>query len=129
MEYIDYLYYTNTFKGVPITVDVFDSLVGRASMQINQMAGGKIESVGFDKLPVKWQEAVKMATAAQVEYLDMNGGIQGIYSTEGNGSTRIGKFSYSEGSKTRMGGIDTSNMVLGYLKGTGLLFRGVKTCG
>ena len=127
MPYIDYQFYTEEFKGVPLSEDVFSSLVGRASDSIDQVTNYKIEAIGFDNLYPTFQQRVKKATAAQVEYLYVNGGPATMQSTVTD--VAIGKFSYDSLAASKTPDKSISDAALAYLKGTGLLYRGVATCG
>ncbi|WP_374964615.1 hypothetical protein [Lysinibacillus sp. RS5] len=127
MLYIDYQFYTDEFKGVSLSEDVFSSLVGRASDMIDQVTNYKIESIGFDNLFPAFQQRVKKATAAQVEYLHVNGGMAMMQSSVTDVS--IGKFSYDSLASSKTPDKTISDNAMAYLKCTGLLYRGVATCG
>lgn len=127
MPYIDYQFYTDEFQGVSLSEDVFSSLVGRASDMIDQVTNYKIESIGFDNLYPAFQQRVKKATAAQVEYLHVNGGMATIQSSVTDVS--IGKFSYDSLAASKTPDKTISDNAMAYLRGTRLLYRGVATCG
>lgn len=128
MPYIDYQFYTDEFKGVSLSEDAFNNLVGRASDLIDQVTNYKIETIGFDNLYPAFQQRVKKATAAQVEFMHVNGGVVSMQSSD-TSNVSIGKFSYSTGGSDKGMTKSISDSALAYLKGTGLLYRGVVTCG
>ena len=128
MPYIDYQFYIDEFKGVSLSEDVFNNLVGRASDLIDQVTNYKIETIGFDNLYPAYQQRVKKAVAAQVEFLHVNGGIVGMQSSDSS-NVSIGKFSYATGDSSKGLSKSISDSALAYLNGTGLLYRGVVTCG
>lgn len=133
MPYIDYDFYTNEFKGVPLDEDVFLSLVGRVSDLIDIATNFKIEAIGFEKLPPLIQLRIKKATAAQLEYIHVNGGIEATQSQEMQQAS-IGRFSYSKStSKAQNANASTHQTICpaasDYLRSTGLLFSGVATYG
>jgi hypothetical protein len=119
MAYIDYTYYTDVYKGVPIDADTFSRLSERASEIIDQVTNYAIQD--FAALPAFTQEQVKKATAAQVEYLYYAGEI----SIHGDvfGNVKLGDFNYSGGTPSAI-----SPAVINYLRPTGLLYRGVTVC-
>lgn len=121
MVYIDYTYYTNTYKGVPIDADTFSRLLERASELIDQVTNYSIQD--FAALTPFAQEQVKKATAAQVEYLYY----AGETSVHGDvfGNVKLGGFTYSGGTQSTSA---ISPAVINYLRPTGLLYRGVTVC-
>lgn len=128
MLYIDFQFYTNEFKGVSLSEDAFNSLVGRASDIIDQVTNYKIEQIGFDNLYPTFQQRVKKATVAQVEFMHVNGGVIAMQSSDAS-NVSIGKFSYSTGVSDKVMAKSISDSAIAYLNGTGLLYRGVVTCG
>lgn len=133
MPYIDYHFYTNDYKGVPLSEDVFSSLVGRAGDLIDIATNFKIEAISFERLPSLIQSRIKKAVAAQLEYIHVNGGIEATQS-EGMQQASIGRFSYS---KSASGAQSTNTSIRqticpvasDYLRATGLLNTGVATYG
>lgn len=120
MAYIDYAYYTDVYKGVPIQdADTFSRLSERATDIINQLSCYTIKNLA--DLPEFAQEQVKKATAAQVEYFYYAGEI----SIHGDvfGNVKLGDFNYSGGTPSAI-----SPAVINYLRPTGLLYRGVTVC-
>lgn len=128
MLYIDYQFYTDEFKGVSLSEDAFNNLAGRASDLIDQVTKYKIEDIGFDNLYPAFQQRVKKATAAQVEFMHVNGGVVAMQSSDASNVT-IGKFSYATGGSDKGMAKSISDSALAYLNSTGLLYRGVVTCG
>jgi hypothetical protein len=134
MAYIDKQYYDNNYNGVPIADEsTFNRLAERASDVIDQMTGYLLHGQEFTQLAQFIQDQVKKATAAQIEYMATSG--ESVIHGSNFGSVSIGNFSYSEGSKgsndSRINRNEqrTSPAVIGYLKPTGLLYRGVSVYG
>lgn len=135
MQYIDYDYYTNTFKGTALTQQEFDETIQRACDMIDILTKYRIEEHGWDKIHPRFQEMIKKATAAQVEYIHVNGGVSSMSTSDSDlESVHVGTFSYSTGSggsvdASQQTGVYTNQMVLNYLGGTGLLYSGVNVVG
>ncbi|BBW97229.1 hypothetical protein ACPVTF_04145 [Geobacillus icigianus] len=123
MAYIDYTFYTDVYKGIPISEDAFSRLAERATAMINQLTNYTIQDLAT--LPPFTQEQVKRATAAQVEYF-AHAGEQIVHGDNGMIDVRIGNFSYSSGANGTQSAI--SPAVINYLRPTGLLYRGVRVC-
>lgn len=131
MAYITYDYYTNTYKGVPIPQDEFDTLAERASDIIDMLTRFKLKTgKALSTYPQFIQDNVMKATAAETEYLFNQGGASSINGSSGDeiSSASIGNFNYSEDSgdsnlsrEQKM----VSPMVINFLSITGLLYRGV----
>ncbi|WP_242227172.1 hypothetical protein [Bacillus cereus group sp. BfR-BA-01315] len=129
MPYIDVDYYNNEYKGTPVSdASLLDRLITRASDQIDHIVNYKLEGVDFDKLAPFIKKQVKKATAAQVEFLAINGETSATVS-EGGGGFSVG--SYSEDGVSA-GDNNTSNFytqyaisVTKFLRPTGLLYAGV----
>ncbi len=123
MAYIDYTYYTDVYKGVPIPdADTFSRLSERASELIDQVTNYTIQDLAA--LTTFTQEQVKKATAAQVEYFALAGDsvTHGVSEFQ---NVKLGDFSYStDGAAQNV----VSPAVLSYLRPTGLLYRGVTVC-
>jgi hypothetical protein len=118
MAYIDYAYYTDVYKGVPISdADTFSRLAERATEIIDQLTNYTIQDLAA--LSPFTQEQVKRATAAQVEYFAY-AGEQVIHGNAGMGDVRIGNFSYTSDTQSAI-----SPAVINYLRSTGLLYRGL----
>lgn len=128
MPFIDYQFYTDEFKGVSLSEDAFNGLVGRASDLVDQATNYKIEAIGIENLHPAYQQRVKKAVAAQVEFLNVNGGIVAMQSNDVT-SASIGSFSYSAGDSGKGMTKFISDSAITYLSTTGLLYRGVVTCG
>ncbi|HDR7795316.1 TPA: hypothetical protein QCY19_003987 [Bacillus luti] len=129
MPYIDVDYYNNEYQGTPTSdVSLLERLINRASDQIDQIINYKLEGVYFDKLAPFIMKQVKKATAAQVEFLVINGETSATVS-EGGGGFSVG--SYSENGMSA-GATDAPShydryaiTVVEYLRPTGLLYSGV----
>jgi hypothetical protein len=133
MGYIDYTYYKKEYKGLEIEENEFPRLATRAEEVIDELTGYKLKSTGvaLDALPIFIAAQVKKATAAQVEYLSLQG--NGTEHGESDiSSVSIGSFSYSEGQNPERLGRDerrTSPAVTGHLVPTGLLYKGLRVNG
>ncbi|PFW97403.1 hypothetical protein COL32_26400 [Bacillus pseudomycoides] len=129
MAYIDADYYNNEYKGTPVADGwLLGRLIARASDQIDHIINYKLEGVDFDKLAPFIKKQVQKATAAQVEFLAINGETSATVS-EGGGGFSVG--SYSEDGVSA-GDNNTSNFytqyaisVTKFLRPTGLLYAGV----
>ena len=128
MAYIDLSFYLD-FTGVPIEGDAFSVLAERASDMIDQLTNDAIQSLEFEVLHSRIKEKIQKATAAQVEFLYMNGGVESMHGSNDVSSVSIGNFSYSNGSGAESSKKAVSPVVLEYLKGTGFLYRGVDVRG
>ncbi|MCT8138640.1 hypothetical protein H1D32_13350 [Anaerobacillus sp. CMMVII] len=128
--YIDNEYYRSEYMGVEI--DDNNQLlryIKRASDIIDQVTNYKIKD--FNELHPFIQEQVKKATAAQVEFFELEGGPE--MATIGNtlNNVSLGKFSYGKGTvpSNNQNSNIISTTVINYLKPTGLLYSGVATVG
>lgn len=127
MSYIDSDYYMMEYGGGDIDMVAFSRLSKRSSDVINILTGYKITQIGFENLAPFIKDQIKKATAAQVEYLAVNGEGAAI-GGGGFGQVSAGNFSY--GDKAGKEDISraetmTSQLVLSLLTPTGLLYRGV----
>ncbi|MGG3523087.1 hypothetical protein ABES33_25280 [Bacillus pseudomycoides] len=129
MPYIDADYYNNDYEGTPVSdVTLLNRMIKRASEQIDSIIGYKLQVVDFDKVAPFIRDQVKKATAAQVEFLAING-ITSATVSEGGGGFSVG--AYSENGMSA-GAADSPShydryaiTVVDYLKPTGLLYTGV----
>ncbi|WP_017379743.1 hypothetical protein [Paenisporosarcina sp. TG-14] len=129
MPYITLEYYNDTYHGTPIDADEIDRFIGRASDVVDMVTNYKITD--FDALHPRIQELIKKATAAQVEFFEVAGGIDEIVAESLNNAS-IGKFSY--GNKASSGNLSRtqaaiSPLVIQFLSHTGLLNRSVSVYG
>jgi len=129
MPYIDVDYYNNEYKGTPVSdTSLLERLITRASEQIDHIIDYKLEGVNFDQLAPFINKQVKKATAAQVEFLAINGETSATVS-EGTGGFSVG--SYSEDGVSA-GDNNAANFYTQYaisvpkfLRPTNLLYTGV----
>lgn len=128
MPYIDFDYYTNTYLGSPVDEDSFPRLAQRASEVVDSVTQYRIKDI--DKLPTFVQDQVKKATAAQVEFYQVNGGYESLIE-EDFSNVRLGNFNYGGNSTapSPKQSDDCSRKVFDFLEPTGLLYRGVRTRG
>ncbi|UNP84823.1 hypothetical protein [Bacillus mycoides] len=129
MPYIDVDYYNNEYRGTPVSdAALLERLISRASDQIDHVINYKLEGVDYDRLAPFIKKQVKKATAAQVEFLAINGETSATVS-EGDGGFSVG--SYSENGMSA-GATDAPShydryaiTVVDYLRPTGLLYVGL----
>ncbi|QWI52517.1 hypothetical protein [Bacillus mycoides] len=129
MPYIDVDYYNNDYEGTPVSdVALLNRMIKRASEQIDSVIGYKLQGVDFDKVAPFIRDQVKKATAAQVEFLVINGETSATVS-EGGGGFSVG--AYSENG-TSAGDNTAANFytqyaisVTKFLRPTGLLYAGL----
>jgi len=129
MAYIDADYYNNVYKGTTVSDSaLLDRLINRASDSIDNITNYKLQGVDLEKLAPFIIQQIKKATAAQVEFLAINGETASTVS-EGGGGFSVG--SYSENGMSA-GATDGPSYydryaitVKDYLRPTGLLYGGV----
>ncbi|RQW19897.1 hypothetical protein EH196_07050 [Bacillus sp. C1-1] len=127
MAYIDHDYYSNNYKGQSIEADKFDIYAERASDVIDQLTRYKLKTThAFDRLAPFLQEQVMKATAAQVEFYELNGGYDIALTGDDVTGVSVGKFSYGGGNRASGGENPAfARNLIDYLAPTGLLFSGV----
>ncbi|MBM6648989.1 hypothetical protein [Bacillus sp. RIT 809] len=129
MPYIDVDYYNNDYEGTPVAdITLLKRMIKRASEQIDSIIGYKLQGVDFDKVAPFIRDQVKKATAAQVEFLAING-ITSATVSEGGGGFSVGAYSengMSAGAADAPSHYDRYAItVVDYLRPTGLLYSGV----
>lgn len=123
--YIDFDYYDKEFEGESVKDSDFSKLSKRASDVVDQLTGYKIAKSGLNSYDQFIQGLVKQATAAQVEYYQLEGiETDSTGQTESNGGFSIGKFSVSGGStSTSRQSARVAPNAIAYLEATGLTKR------
>lgn len=135
MGYIDKVYYLSKYGGDVIDEQEMDRLIEQASSLIDEITGYKIVSAGgVDALLAEAQphlrvfikNQIEKATAAQVEYLDINGGTSvangGAYTAS---SVSFGSYSESvSGGQAKSLDARVSPLAISLLMPTGLLYTG-----
>lgn len=126
MSYIDKDYYLEIYGGCES--DDYDRLFARAENIIDSVTGYKIKHRGFEKLSDFERKQVKLAAAAQADFMEKNGGIYAADNTTTFQMT-LGKFSCmnSSGAGTNPKKA-VSSAALAALEPTGLLNRSLD-CG
>jgi len=129
MPYIDVDYYNNDYEGTQVSDEtLLKRMIKRASEQIDSIIGYKLQGVDFDKVAPFIREQVKKATAAQVEFLAING-ITSATVSEGGGGFSVGAYSengMSAGAASAPSHYDRYAItVVDCLKHTGLLYAGI----
>lgn len=128
LPFIDIDYYRNDYGGIEIEDDTeLDRLIRRASRDINTLTKRRIGDLSTWHPDI--QDMVKEATAAQVEFLFLNGETAStvVEGAAAGGSVRIGSYSESKTggpSTTSLGGMYADN-VASILLPSGLLYTGV----
>lgn len=120
MGYITEEYYNEVYKGTPVDESELPRLIERASEVIDGMA---LYDIDTEKLPEFACELLRRAVAAEVEYLDENGGVSALsggYAAQAS----LGKFSYSRGT-FNVSGVPAAPMSVSLLEKAGLLKRGL----
>ncbi|MGH0448497.1 hypothetical protein ACQVPC_25700 [Bacillus mycoides] len=133
MPYIDVDYYNNDYEGTPVSDEVLlRRMIKRASEQIDSIICYKLQGVDFDKVAPFIRDQVKKATAAQVEFLAINGETSATVS-EGGGGFSVGAYSengMSAGATDAPSHYDRYAItVVDYLRPTGLLYAGIGVYG
>lgn len=127
MPYINLDYYNNEYEGTPVDFESFSRLSKRASDTIDILINHKLTGKDFDKQGAFIKEQIKKATAAQVEYMVLNGEEKSIVGG-GFGQVSAGNFSYGDkGGKESISRAEimTSQKVMSLLSFTGLLYKGL----
>lgn len=117
MTYVNYSYYTETYKGTSVPLTTFDNLAIQASYFIDYITFNRVKEL--DTVP----DEVKMAVCSVIDTqykLDNDGGVKV--------SESIGRHSVTYASANANTTEDKKkyNAAKMYLAHTGLLYRGVK---
>ncbi|MDF0480264.1 hypothetical protein OL233_08205 [Vagococcus sp. PNs007] len=121
--YIDKKFYDDVFNGVSVEATDFEKFVVRASDVIDQVTAYQIGYIGLSQFSDLVVGLIKKATAAQVEYYQLEGvDIDTTGSDSDAKSVSVGKFSYtgSQGDQSKQAARVGPN-VLAYLDGTNLV--------
>ncbi|WP_017728500.1 hypothetical protein [Halalkalibacterium ligniniphilum] len=124
MPYITAEYYKYEYMGVEVSENDLTRFIQRASDVIDQVTNYAIDD--FENLHPFVQGQVMKATAAQVEFYQLNGGTDISVTGDDATGVAIGKFSYGGGNRPA-GNANTTiaaNLV-DYLLPTGLLYSGI----
>ncbi|VXB51800.1 conserved hypothetical protein [Exiguobacterium sp. 8H] len=130
LPFIDIDYYRNDYVGIEIEDDVvLDRLIRRASRDINTLTKRRIGDLSTWHPDI--QDMVKEATAAQVEFLFVNGETAStiVQGTAAGGGVRVGSYSENEAGGSRNTSLDGmyADNVVSVLLPSGLLYTGVST--
>ena len=123
MDYVDYDYYTQQYKGELIEKEDFKHLLERAGEIVEEMCMYRILPEKMETYGTFIQERVKKAICAQIEYLDANGGSD-LDTGASLQSASLGKFSYSGTSDGNAAQSLYAPRAMRILAPTGLLYRG-----
>ena len=119
MPYVDYLYYTETYKGVSVDEADFPALELRASEIIDDLTMYKVAQSGLSNYPIFIQGQFKKAVCAQIDYIDSMGGVD-VLDEAPMQSMGLGKFNYSSSNTAGNGSSNVSSRVKSLLFPTGL---------
>lgn len=123
MSYIDKDYYLEVYGGCES--EDYDKLFAHAENIIDSITGYRIKCMGFENLSAFQREQVKLAAAAQADFIEKNGGIYAAESTSAVQMT-LGKFSYMNSSGTGSNPKKSvSSSAIAALEPTGLLNRSI----
>ncbi|KGL44487.1 hypothetical protein [Listeria newyorkensis] len=129
MEFIDSEYFLAEYVGVEISAEELQRLIPRASRDIDRFTRYAISRTGFDNLVEFQRDRVMEATAAQVEFLFLNGETASVVDSGAGSSVRIGNYSEgggSGGNASNSGKVVLfANNIYEILAPTGLLYAGV----
>ena len=122
-QYVDNLYYTNTYGG-SISANDLSKYLKLASEKIDEVTFNRIVRIGFDNLTDFQKEKVREAVCAQADYIHENGydeeDMRGIssYSVLDISVTKGGNETITEAEKNHM-----SSYAYDQIKKTGLTCR------
>lgn len=127
MAYVDAEFYNTTYGGEPIQdAEQFDNLAKRASLQVDILTQFEIAAVGLDTWPPIIADRVRMATAAQVEFLAAVGATETNFPTPPPQAVAIGKFNITPGAAGHgLNGSKYASGMIEHLMSSGLLYAGV----
>lgn len=127
MSYVDADFYNTEYQGTPIAdSEQFEKLAKRASQQVDILTNFEILAAGFERFPPIIADRVRMAAAAQVEFLAAVGITEANYKKGSPQSVGIGKFSITPGATGEgLNGSPYSSGMIDHLTSAGLLYAGV----
>ena len=126
--FVDFAFYTNTYKGTEADETSFPALCARAEDVIGGMTHWAVTPESFQSLHPNIQTLFKKAICAQVDYFAING--TEIMADSGNGGFTVGKVTiHAKASSVRAGSLSgaVSPMAMAYLEQTGLMNPQVET--
>lgn len=123
MQYVDYAYYRDTYKGSVLTADNADRYLSRASFDANNLTFGRIESKGFDNLSDFRKDSIREAVCLQADFLAENSDMLETYLSQYS----INGVSMQFGSSWNLhieSGVAMPESCYQILAGTGMCYRG-----
>jgi hypothetical protein len=128
MAIVTYAYYTQTYMGETVAETDFPRLEARAERIINQITHGR--TANFAALPAVFQEPVKTAICAQIEYYALMGEDVAVTGEISNGWT-VGRVHVNGSAKASAVGAASMVCPAAYaaLEQTGLLNPQIPTLG
>lgn len=107
--------------------DALKVLLSRAADVVNNSI--YLTGLTVETIPEVLRTAVYKAVCAQADYIEYNGGVAAMSDNGDMSSVSLGKFSYSsgaQGSSSAKSAVQLCEQAVGYLRPTGLLYRGVR---
>ena len=99
INYADYDFYTNEYKG-SLSIDLFNSLIIKASREIDKNVNKKLTEDNIKRLPEDEQWQLKYVACELCDFLNNSGGNSGKYSF-GADSISIDGVSINKGSNKK----------------------------
>lgn len=119
MIYADIAYYKNEYDGTIVCDEELNSILSRASNQIDNLTYNRIAAIGFDNLTEFQKNKIKKAVCYQADFLAQ----YGDYLDMPLSGYSVGDISLSFKAKEGGGNTKTSDEVINLLKATGLTSR------
>lgn len=99
MNYADYDFYTNEYKG-SLSIDLFNSLIVKASREIDKNVNKDLTETNINRLTEREQWQLKYVACELCDFLKNSGGNSGKYSFGAN-SVSIDGVSINKGSSIK----------------------------
>ncbi|PED41963.1 hypothetical protein [Bacillus cereus] len=128
MPYTTLNFYRHEYHGSDINEATFENLLKHAERKIDSITYYRIKKQEYDKFSDFDKEQISLATCAQIEHFQENGGTT-EKAFESVQSVSIGRASISKGNNNQRSGQTSSNQISSsvyeYLAPTGLLYAGI----
>lgn len=128
MAYVDYNYYTNTYKGDTISQTDFPRYEERAEELIDAVTRYRVAEMGLTAFPARVQTLIQKAVCAQINYY-VEYGLAVALTGQDNGGFTVGKVTVQGSGSDKAAGAYSmaSPEALMLLEQTGLLNPSVPT--
>jgi len=100
INYANYDFYKNEYKGNSLSVDLFNTFIVKASREIDKNVNRKLTEANIKRLPEDEQWQLKYVACELCEFLSVSGGNSGKYNF-GADSISIDGVSISKGSNIK----------------------------